>query len=79
MRNLGVTGAYVFWCSRCGTVRDYAQDGRSDTVVPMLVGRVKDLRWEMGNIGIFLDQDRQRWHRLGIFEAIAPQDERETT
>ena len=64
----------VYWCPRCGCLRDERQcliDRKT-----LLASRVLELKSEMQRLHIFLDSDRDLWHRLGISEAISRPKER---
>ena len=59
-------GHNVFWCPRCGTVK------QDDSVyVPALVERVRELRKEMSQDLCYETITWEgRWHGLGVLEAI---------
>jgi hypothetical protein len=59
-----------FWCPRCGTLK-WIQGDREEVSAPKLVERVRQFRDSWG--GVEFDK---RWHRLGIQEAITPENER---
>jgi hypothetical protein len=72
MQNLGVDSGpgptrRVFWCPRCGTLREEVTtpDGhQTNDTAPSLVNRCRDYEADLGPRQI------ERWVRLGIPEAI---------
>lgn len=82
MQNLGVDSGpgptrRVFWCPRCGTLREELSDGtgaQTSDEAPKLVGRCREFGETLGPAWFGL------WRRLGILEAIhTPGDRPEAT
>jgi hypothetical protein len=60
-------GNQLFWCPRCGTLKDRHAETASG--VPTLVGRCRDFQETIyGDCAEHMDQ----WHKTGIRESINP-------
>ena len=81
MQNLGLdsAGRRVFWCPRCGTLREEVSDNSSgipaaqtNDEAPKLVPRCREFEETVPNgAGVI-----PLWQRLGIAESIYPATER---
>lgn len=58
----------MFWCPRCGTIRNHL--GHTDFEAPKLVDRCREFGGTLGPAWISL------WQRIGIEEAIYTPEER---
>jgi hypothetical protein len=69
MQNLGVPGQRIFWCARCGTVKNESCDGGHEQIDrPILVTRLRSFEADKINMaGIYW---RDAWHLAGIAESI---------
>lgn len=83
MEGLDTPGRRLFWCPRCGTLRELTGADPNESVapfsrmsVPSLVGRVRQFREMIGNGRGLAASDAELWHRLGITEAILRPEER---
>lgn len=72
MHNIGTNRSHqVFWCPRCGTIRDrnpHSTDEVRETAVPMLVQRCRDYHDEA--FGCVTTRHVDLWRRCGIAESI---------
>ena len=59
----------LFWCPRCGTVKDADQPLQPDMAMPKLVERCREFSTLLPKAHYGLCGD---WMRLGIAEAIRP-------